>query len=68
MRIEDAPAVAELTTQPGYPVAAAAQSGRIEDLLAQPRDHAPLVAVDAFYLRNGYVLEKTSHIFRKALG
>jgi GNAT superfamily N-acetyltransferase len=139
MGLDDAEAVAELTTELGYPVDAAGQAPRIADLLSDPADHAAVVAVDGhdraigwahamrqrylegdptgvimglvvgdghrsagigarlleaceqwaatigcvsmtvrsrvmrerahgFYARHGYVLEKTSHTFRKPLG
>jgi len=138
MRPDDAEVVADLTTQLGYPVDAAAQRARIADVLADPEDHAAFVAVDGedrpigwihvvrmrylagdhegdvwglvvdenhrsdgigaqllaageawartagaarmtirsritrerahgFYLRHGYAVEKTSHVFRKQL-
>jgi GNAT superfamily N-acetyltransferase len=46
MRPLDAAAVAELTTQLGYPVDEAAQRRRIEDVLESPTHHALFVAVD----------------------
>lgn len=46
MRREDAPAVAELTTQLGYPVDAEAQAGRISEIADDVDGHGPLVAVD----------------------
>jgi GNAT superfamily N-acetyltransferase len=138
MRSADAEAVADLTTQLGYPVEAEAQRARIVEVLGDPTNHAALVATDAndrpigwvhverlrhleadgtaqlmglvvdeahrsnrvgtellsaaeawavqagcrrmtirsritrerahrFYEREGYALEKTSHVFRKAL-
>lgn len=45
-RLDDAPALATLTTQLGYPVDAAEQAQRLADLLADPHDHAVLVAID----------------------
>jgi GNAT superfamily N-acetyltransferase len=46
MRLEDAEAVAALTTELGYPVDAAGQASRIAALLSDPPDHAAFVAVD----------------------
>lgn len=47
MRAGDAPAVARLTTELGYPVDDARQARRIDDLLEDAANHAPFVAVDA---------------------
>lgn len=45
-RLADAPALAQLTTQLGYPVDAAAQEERLAAVMAAPDDHLVLVAVD----------------------
>lgn len=44
-RLEDAEAIAQLTTQLGYPVEAPEQARRLADVLADPEDHLVLVAV-----------------------
>jgi GNAT superfamily N-acetyltransferase len=60
MRLDDAAAVAGLTTELGYPVDATAQAQRIADLLEDTANHAPFVAVDAGDLPIGW-----AHVMRQ---
>lgn len=60
MRLDDAPAVAKLTTELGYPVDGARQAARIDDLLQDSANHAPFVAVDAADVPIGWV-----HVMRQ---
>jgi GNAT superfamily N-acetyltransferase len=64
MRTDDAAAIAELTTQLGYPVEAEAQAARIADVLAAaPQDHLGLVAVDDADRPIGWVhVERLRHL------
>lgn len=63
MRAEDADAVADLTTQLGYPVEAEAERERIIDILHDPSDHAALVAVDDDDLAIGWIhVERLRHL------
>ena len=63
MRPDDADAVADLTTQLGYPVETFVQRARIADVLAAPIDHAVLVAVDADDRPIGWIhVERLRHL------
>jgi GNAT superfamily N-acetyltransferase len=60
MRLDDAEAVAELTTQLGYPVDGQAQAARIADLLEDEANHAAFVAADTTDRPIGW-----SHVMRQ---